>query len=641
MKWGVALALVLCALAAIYPMRINGDGGEYLMTMHALAERGSVAITPDDFAQFVQRPASELAAINYPLAFYRELLVQFSTPQPRSWGGYASVRPDQLYSMHFWLYSLLSVPLYALLRPLGGNPVWALGLTNLAFCMAAAYYLRRHMPACWHYACILFAALGTSFYVAYTGPEIMTASCFLIAVLALAHGRFGTSVLACGMAASQSPSVALLLPLIFLFWWVKPARGLLAADPPEVPRAPALVQAGVGMLALAAPYLFFLSIFGVASLTGKYFTSFELISAQRFVSLLFDVDQGMIAGVPGLFVGLLASVWLIERHARARFAGLAAICLCAFTAAAIPTLAALNWNSGAVVFMRYAYWLAMPMVALLMMSMQFMTQRSRRVLLALVLGTQAVVLFEHGPLGGKTDYLSHTKAGTLLLDHFPERYHPDPEIFIERGTGAEVAPPLSTALVHLHRVDGQPRTLLRHREQGEASAGLCPAGHRLEGSRVQKMQGGWEYVHGTFSCKRLASSELLATLSFGSGLPDSRRVLPRGWHGLEADGVWSAGQRSEIVLPAPARAGALRIWFDGSYFGGVSASEMRVNGQALGPVMLGRAPLLLQHVPAGRELAIVLSHPQAASPASRGESADTRILAFRLRAIRIEAVEGS
>ncbi len=95
------------------------------------------------------------------------------------------------------------------------------------------------------------------------------------------------------------------------------------------------------------------------------------------------------------------------------------------------------------------------------------------------------------------------------------------------------------------------------------------------------------------------------------------------------------------MLPAPASSGQLRIWFDGSYFGGVSASQLSVNGQTLGPVSLGRAPLVLPNVPAGQALAIVLSHPKAASPASRGESADTRILAFRLRAIRIEAMDGS
>ena len=632
------LLLAVLACAALFNMRLGGDGGEYLMTAHALLRDGSLVVTPEAIADSLRLPPATQERIGFPAKFYAELVEVFRTPQPRSYGGYASVAPDQLYSMHFWGYSLLALPFFALTRLAGANPALAFGLLNLALAGFCCAFLRRVMPQHWRWAALLFLFAGTNFYLRWTGPEVMSAVCALVAAVALLRGQLGAAILMAGIGSSQMPPLVLLMPFAVGFRLLLVRFPQLAWPGAAVakPGARDLVLVLAGVLAAATPYLFFHHVFGEPSLTGRYFTMPGLISVQRLFSLLFDLDQGMLAGVPGVFGGLLAAPWLMGTAQRQRWA-VAALCIAAACAAMIvPALATLNWNSGSVVFIRYGYWAAMPLLALVLLAMAHMAHKRAAILALIVLAPQALPMFEHGVLGHRSNWVRHGAAAAWALERIPGLYHPDPEIFIERGQGREGEMPLPHAAVHLHAAGGRPVKLLRHLDNTGASDGLCMPGERLEGSAVHALRGGWRYEHAPFLCRQLPRMVAIASWTFNTAHPGNQAVLGAGWSGPEPGGVWTEGTHSSLTLPVPAGPARLRLLVDGFYYGGQQTSELTLNGQPMGAVSL-LAPIELAANGSGA-LVLHLVHAGAVSPAERGESADTRKLAFHLRKIVIERI---
>jgi len=89
----------------------------------------------------------------------------------------------RFYGIYFGLYSLLALPFYVLLKAFGGYPHYALTLLNLSFCVGAFLYLRRAMARQASSAMLLFLLAGATFYLSWTGPEVLTASCMLICCL--------------------------------------------------------------------------------------------------------------------------------------------------------------------------------------------------------------------------------------------------------------------------------------------------------------------------------------------------------------------------------------------------------------------------------------------------------------------------
>lgn len=495
--------LFAISFVVLWNIRINGDGGEYLMTAHALFRHGSVLIYPSDFSEFSRLPPDQLGRIGYPLEFYDILLDKFQSPHPASWGGYASVRSNELYSMHFWLYSLLALPYYAIVHTAGLNPVWAFGLLNITFIGAGCVYLRRAMPSNGHWAVILFLALGTSFYLRWTGPEAMTASCALVASIALLRGETGLAILLSGLGATQTPSLIFVAPFALAFRVVLHRYPNLVWPGATIVRVARrdVLMAMAGLALALAPYTFFYRVFGEPSLTGRYFTLPDLISFQRLSSLLFDLNQGMLAGVPGLFVGLAAACCSVEPGKRREMLWISAFIAAVFVALLVPVLATLNWNSGGVVFMRYGYWLSMPLLALILRLSQNCSTRHWIWLVSMVLLAQSAVAIEHGVLGQRSNPVRYSLAATWVLNNFPEYYNPDPEIFFERGSGQEVNAPLSHQLSYLYAHAGKPLKFLRHQSNSGASNGWCGRGQLLEGSSVRQMEGGWDYLHAPFTCR--------------------------------------------------------------------------------------------------------------------------------------------
>jgi hypothetical protein len=632
------LGALLFSAMALSKTRLTGDGGEYLLMTHALLKHGSPAIAAADVADYARMAPARLEVLGLPQALLGELLRQAQASKPDVVG--AAFFPDaagRYYSLHFWLYSLLALPFYALIKPLGLNPAAAFVLLNFACAGGVFAYLRRAVPRLAPLAFLVFLAAGTSFYLRWTGPEVMSASCALGATLAMLRGQAGLAILLAGVGASQNPPLLFMMPfvVVFRYWLARwPALRWPGEKPPPRPGKAAMFAALAGAGLALAPMAFFQLSFGVPSLIAKYMASTELVTPQRFLSLYLDLDQGMIVGVPALFLAFLLAPLLLAPGQRRAWLSAAAFTVAMIVVMSVPALSATNWNSGCSVFVRYAYWLAMPLLALaLRASVAMAPGRAWALLLATLLG-QAAVLSANGIFGQDASYMRHSAAVQWLLEHHPAIYNPDAEIFVERDAQREIR--VTPDLVHVHRAGGKPVKLLRHWSNFESSGGLCPQGQLLQAGSTENIDGGWQYLDSPFTC---AAGGTAATLAWRFGDPQGagKGVLDGGWSAFEGTGLWSDGKVSGLRLPLPPGRQALRLRLQGFYYASQRATEVSVNGHSLGKYKLPNEAIdLPPEVRGAAVLSVTLRHPGAESPKARGESTDERMLGFFLQTAVID-----
>jgi hypothetical protein len=300
------------------------------------------------------------------------------------------------------------------------------------------------------------------------------------------------------VAASQNPSAILLWPFIVWSWRMHPARPRFAAGWREQ-----LMLALAVLLALL-PYAFFYAAYRVPSIIARFATDFSLISLERAWSLVFDLNEGALFGVPGLLLGtLVAAVVALVNANRAERRSLAtnvAATLLLLACMATPTFAIHNWNSGASVLIRYGYWLAMPLVPLLGELVSVTGVRTRWSLLGAAAALQLAVIAVHGVWGERYSHVQHTWAAKLALRRYPSAYNPVPEIFYERSLGREA--PLDERDVVVWPYRGRPGKLMVREGTTPRSTRICADGSEVTSTRVHPVSGGWVYLDAPFRCRR-------------------------------------------------------------------------------------------------------------------------------------------
>ena len=480
-----AVAVLGTALVGVSP---TGDCGEYILMTRALATRGSPDLRSND-AYWLARREPRLSGVAGKL---------HHTIVDHGIGAVGTRRaPDgSYYSIHFWFYSLLAAPVFAVLEALRGPPLVALAAVNAAAALAAGCYAARCFRGTWlaSAAPLLFLLTGSTFYLRRTGPEVLSAAGVLIAWLAAGRRELGIGFLATGIAATQNPSIAALFPFVTFETW----RLGRTRPEPSVWRLPrrSYELALAGLLLGVLPYVFFQVEYGVPSLIGKYATDFGLIGFERLWSLFFDLNQGVLPCLPGLFAGLavvLAARAPWSRATLARVASTIALVL----VMAIPTLAAPNWNSGSSVITRYGYWLAMPLLALLLELLSTLDWRAAAPALAAFAALTLGSLGVNGFRGGSSGYLRHGWLASLVLEHAPFAYNPIVEVFVERTLGRESSASEERPVVWPKT--GVPHKVLIHERALGTPAPECPGTPRLS-SHVTHLSGGWQYQDGPFWC---------------------------------------------------------------------------------------------------------------------------------------------
>lgn len=633
----ISFLILIVSIVSIFFMRLSGDGYEYFLTTHAFYKHGTPDILVSDVLDYYnnnkmlgQKKASlsdEILGI---------LIQHLKAEKPIAALQFFPTESGEFYAMHFWMYSLLAVPIYSALHVFDFNPVWAFGFLNLAFVGLVFFYLKRLIPEYCNEAFLLFFLMGTVFYIRWTGPEVMGASCVFIACFAILHGKIGLAMLMSGLGATQNPSIILLMPVNF-------AYGILLYNWPQFiafgrkPFNPAFkdfLLTLVGVVLALMSYAFFQFKFDTPSLIAQYSAFPSLIGTDRLYSLFFDLNQGMIVGLPGLIGLLVVGVLVNDSRKRIQW-GIAAIAMISATILmAVPTLSTGNWNPGGFVMLRYNYWLGMPLLVLLIFGLILMPKKQATIIFTTTIILQGIVFVVQIMDDGT--HTKHTPLARWVLKKYPSLYNPEAEIFFERSSGREFHYTIDSTYLYEH--ENQPKKILYHWSNYAMKTDFCPEGSLLKGAKFKEVGEGWQYLHPPFRCEVInVLSNYPKVWRVGAASPGSSVILTSGWSIPEEEGVWSDKSQSVLSLPVPVGMKVSRIRLKGRYYSSQRTSSVTVDGRFLGELNLANGIIDIPSDWLQKDvMKIILEHPDATSPKSRGRSEDGRLLGFFLEAVSVE-----
>lgn len=483
---GTALA-IMCWVS--WSPGLTGDGFEYLSMSEALLRHGTPEVRIDDLQELLRRNPHDKAIAYLDNGFIDHF--------KRGDGDvvFALAHNSRFYSYHFWLYSLVNAPALALCQGLQVPPSNSFLLSNALLILGAIALIALATP--WRLRRKLLLVLltlgcGSTFYLGWSGPESMCFSLLLAGLLLLETRRYGWALLAFAVAAQQNPPIGFLAVVTgAIACWQAWRRWHAGGWDREIAkRILALIP---GAIVLIASPLFYLIEFGTPNLIVEMGASdASLISIDRLISLFFDLNQGMVLVMPGVFLTAVVLLAMgLKNPKRTTWIALALILMMALMA--LPALAAPNWNAGSAIIVRYAYWLSAPLiyaVALLLDSLL------RPIVfgawsIALVL-SQVAVLGYFGIRGNAYHYVQMSPLATWLLHHHPSWYRPLPEIFVERGLHGD-GDLLRDGYSYLYVQDGYLVTALSQSERVFAIAELCRVAQQK--LRTSSTELRWKYWH--------------------------------------------------------------------------------------------------------------------------------------------------
>ena len=637
----VIVLLVILALTLV-PTR-TGDGFYYFAMLDGLANDGSPAMTDR----------------------VRDIVVGRFGFDPQT-GMVIRGRNGNLYAWHFFAYPFLCVPAYKLLQALNLDVLQAFQLTNaLLIGLALTYVLvisRLAAPSRWFIAAGFLLSTAT-IYFQWTHPEVFTAALVLMASVGLVTRQYVFAALLAAVGSLQNPSAALLImPIFGAQMWelrVEQRLGWLTRDM-LWPLGATLLVSMVGLASYGWSYYQFGVLNPIAS---KGSIDYSSVNLGRLNSFVFDLNQGLIVGLPLLLWAVPAvlafrAISVFSRtHPIARRED---FLLAGFLLMAIPTLGQTNWNAGHSVFLRYAAWAGMAPMVWVAVTLGGIGSAWRTVCIIPAVALQlGMALYIGGLSVSRFPYY----AGFMpwvepIWNHIPHFYNPDPEIFFERLVGRESA--IKTPAVLKGR-DGQMiRVLTQKRLLKEVAEEVCGSGSDFvqfddRPSSQPKMietEGGYSYVVGRFDCEVMRPVTILlpATISFAAGSTVAPK-MSAGWSSTEAWGTWTNGDRATLrfyVEPQGARKISLKIV-------GQAFVSQRYSQQRIELVIANRVAdsWVTKYPDAGIERVVLIDSdelidsnklsmefrlPDAVSPAKLGLSGDARRLGLGLKEIRIERV---
>ncbi|MBV6320423.1 hypothetical protein [Duganella violaceipulchra] len=488
-----ALLACLLYLLSAWPAVHNGDVAEYTLTTLAVANHG----TPDIRLADLEEGQRRLPWLAYD---YSEIDRNLKHQPGIVNLPFAKGSGDKIYAAHFFAFSALAAVPFKLLPLAGMDPFKCYLALNLCCVFILGLSLRRLLQDNLKALCMLGLALtcGIWAYLRWTTPETMAVAALLSALALFSSGAPLRASLLAALGAMQNPSI------VFVFGWMPLLRLALDYQPGRPWRAQLgeAVQGARGLACLAGgallgltPMLWNQLNFGFPSLIGHIYTRSDFVSLTRLHSLFFDLSQGMIIGLPA--VALLLLAWSVRlRGQPAPAAGLLrllAACALLTLMLALPTLGVVNWNSGAQGVMRYATWIAMPLLFALAMQL-----RARRRWLAPVL---AVLLLQIGvsDVLGRFRYVEFSPLARRVLEHAPQLYNPEPELFAERIKHIDNY--FDEPEVYAYRYHERVTKTLYHDGTPAAIVKLCGEGGALspDNAYVDSTRG-WRYINGEVKC---------------------------------------------------------------------------------------------------------------------------------------------
>lgn len=398
----VALAIAM-VLVSGSPPRLVGDGHEYMLQALNFARFTGPSID-HRVLPWMQR---RLASIDPRLATF-----DIDREAPGNRGG----RRD---FVHFWFYAWLATPFVWLADEVGVNPVHAFTLLNLILLGLA---LRLALPKIGLPASLLLFCGPIVWWLDKAHTEIFTFSLLTVAMVML-RDRPWWSMIALGLAATQNPPLAAVIPVV--------AVAELIARRDRLREWTFWAGAGVGLAFAALHPLYYYARYGQFSLLTANL-KVGMPTGAAFMATVSDPEVGLIGNFPAfLFVVVFAIGWLAWTKPRELIQRDVIVSWIAGLFFMFSAAQAFNIHHGGTPSIsRYAVWLMPLAIPLLSRAETLLQDRWRRKRWVTAVISAAVSCWAFNP-----SVAEYSREPTLLANYLwtshPTWNNPVPEVFSE------------------------------------------------------------------------------------------------------------------------------------------------------------------------------------------------------------------
>lgn len=621
------MAIICLAIFFAKKVLLQGDIDEYVLMSDALGTHYSPDIQLND----IQRLQTLIPEMKGHLQLtVNGMQTDSQVPKP----GFYRGMNGQVYAIHFYTYSALAAIPFQIFQKTGIAPIESFLFVNLCFILLLGICFFRFFDSqrTAFFSILLFLLSGGWSYCFWLGPETLSAASLCASILLYLNRRPIFAGILIGLAATQNPPIILALafvPLLRLVHDYQPSKNALLNVKQQF-SIPVVLGLAIGALVFLSSIGFNLWAFGVPNIIVKVATNTSLVSWERLVSFFFDLNQGMMIGFVGIWLGI---VFLLVRIVKSQHDFLRCLALVVVTvlfsiALSLPALTTGNWNSGAIGMMRYAFWAGMPFLALfLMLWRQLGSKNSSPLIIVFVIQLLCAVS------ALRYNEIEFSPIAKAFVKHLPAFYNPEPEIFVERMThrdGAELA--IDQLYKFEHR--GKVSKILFHGSNAHVDQQLCGKGLVLGlDNRYANAAQGWQYLNGNLHCVEAR------VIDFDAFSDTGKIQFSSGWSGIETgggvwNGRWSDGDNSVITIPGTSQQKIAGIKLLGHYFEKNKRTRVVINGSDLGWFDLSQAPII-QFNASTTGVKIDLKHEFPHEPSKTPEFPDGRRLSVFLQSLVI------
>ena len=416
---------------------LSGDGLEYVLMTEALYNHHSPDVRAEDIYSFrkkaekIQEREKESKSAEYE-RMLNKLLHPESVEVGADLGGFAYSSNKKCYSIHFFTYSLAVVPFVYLFKPFILHPIQVIWLANAIFLLLTVFiilFTNKNRERYNITVALLYVFSVLAWYLLWPHPEIFVVSFLFIGLwLFWNNNKYYLGLLLTAIAATQFQPLALIPLLLAAVIFIK-----------EKYNVKVFIKLCCYLAIVLLPSLFYYTNFGVTNMVKHlHYLDSKYITFNRIFGFFFDFNQGLIIAFPLLFVVYLLLYVLdlfklikqrkIENIHFTHFIFPVAVIVVAVSASMG------NWNGGGTVTHRYVNYVGILLLFHFAYLLFSFSQRKWGVALyaAIVASQVYTILFFGGIHVDGWTYALHKELPKYLLDHSPEKYNPDPWIFMIR-----------------------------------------------------------------------------------------------------------------------------------------------------------------------------------------------------------------
>ncbi|MCS7317931.1 MAG: hypothetical protein NZZ41_06475 [Candidatus Dojkabacteria bacterium] len=454
----LSIIILVTMLFFIQPKNY-GDGSEYHIMLQSFVNHLSPEQRENDANKLVEYAQKTGGSTN------PNIFIEYK------YSGYFPDKYGNLHSYHFWLYSLMVLPVRVIVELIGLNPLISFQVFNslvlLMFSILLIKLYKHQSLVIW----MLSVVNISIWFIYWNHPEYVSYIFVLISMILFSKNYIFWSILLSSTVANQNPPIIFLSIAYFLIFFTRQIFKYKKL-------AHLIRQSTLPLLALSVgflSYVFYYIYYDHPNLITKVGASdFSLISIQRIFELLLDPGIGLFVFNPFIVTILfMLPIYSIFKLLKNRYSvselinskyflyiflfGILILML-AFSSST------LNWNHGTTGPSRYTIWSILPTGIFFLIEiiekLSITKQVNKKIkkaftfyVLICILYSISIVLI--GFSISRFGHLGFNIFQRILLSHIPQIYNPSPQIFIERAIGMEIDANYDYDKIFIYFIDKQ------------------------------------------------------------------------------------------------------------------------------------------------------------------------------------------